>query len=176
MGTDLLLHPRFGIGDFMALGTSFFFAGYYLATERGRKLLDPLSYTWLTTLFAATTLFIVNLSLGNQFTDYSQQTWFVFVSAAVVSQIIGYTSLAYALGHLPASIVSPTMFGKPVLTTILAIPLLGEIPHVLQAVGGLFSIAGIYLVNKAHTKAAQKPDQQLSSSSEPKYSKDILKK
>jgi drug/metabolite transporter (DMT)-like permease len=153
MGSDFLLHPRFGIGDLMALGTSIFYAGYYLATERGRKFLDPLTYTWLMTLFASITLLIINVVLGNRLTGYSTETWIVFLSTAIVSQIIGYISIAYALGHLPASIVSPTMLGQPVLTTLLAIPLLGEIPHLIQAIGGFITISGIYLVNKAHSRA-----------------------
>ena len=160
MGSDFLLHPRLGIGDLMALGTSVFFAGYYLATERGRKFLDPLTYTWLMTVFATITLLMINLGLGNHLTGYSTQTWLVFLSAAIVSQIIGYTALAYALGHLPASIVSPTMLGQPVLTTILAIPLLGEVPHLIQAIGGLITISGIYLVNQAHSKATKVENKQ----------------
>lgn len=155
MGSDFYLHPRFGVGDLMALGTSVFYAGYYLATERGRKFLDPLTYTWLMTLFATITLLTINLGLGNQLTGYSTQTWLVFISAAIVSQIIGYTALAFALGHLPASIVSPTMLGQPVLTTILAIPLLGEIPYPIQAIGGLVTISGIYLINQAHSRATK---------------------
>ena len=39
-------------------------------------------------------------------------------------------ALAYALGHLPASIVAPTMVMQPVVTALLAIPLLGETPNI----------------------------------------------
>jgi drug/metabolite transporter (DMT)-like permease len=153
MGADFILHPRFGIGDLMALGTSFFYAGYFLATERGRKYLDSLTYAWLMALSATATLFIINLLLGNHFTGYSTNTWLIFFISAIVSQIIGYVSMAYALGHLPASVVSPTMLGQPVLTTLLAIPLLGEIPLPFQILGGLLALTGIYLVNQAHSKA-----------------------
>jgi drug/metabolite transporter (DMT)-like permease len=61
-------------------------------------------------------------------------------------------SLAYALGHLPASIVSPTMILQPVITTLLAIPLLGEIPSIWQGVGGIIALAGIYIVNQSHNR------------------------
>ena len=37
---------------------------------------------------------------------------------------------------LPASIISPTMIGQPIMTAILAVPLLGEIPTILQFSGG----------------------------------------
>jgi drug/metabolite transporter (DMT)-like permease len=62
-------------------------------------------------------------------------------------------SLAYTLGHLPASIVSQTMIGQPIVTAILAIPLLGEIPTFLQFIGGAIALAGIYLVNVAHNRS-----------------------
>lgn len=155
MGTDFLLKPRFGVGDLMALGTSVFYAGYFLATERGRKFFDPLTYTWLMSFTASLTLLVINIVLQNPLTGYTTNTWIVFLSAAVVSQIIGYTSLAYALGHLPASVVSPTMLGQPVLTTILAIPLLREVPHLFQIIGGLITLSGIYFVNQAHTRATK---------------------
>ena len=99
---------------------------------------------------AALVLLLINAVLGNSLTGYSSQTWLAFLGAAIVSQVIGYISLSYALGHLPAHIVSPTMITQPVMTTILAIPLLGEIPLPLQIVGGVMALAGIYMVNQAH--------------------------
>ena len=99
----------------------------------------------------------INLVLGNPITGYSAQTWLVFFAAAIVSQIVGYMSLTYALGHLPASIVSPTMIGQPIVTAILAVPLLGEIPTFLQFVGGVTALAGIYIVNQAHNRSKQIP-------------------
>jgi drug/metabolite transporter (DMT)-like permease len=64
--------------------------------------------------------------------------------------MIGYLAISYALGHLPASIVSPTLIGQPILTTFLAIPMLGEIPNTLQWIGGAIALAGIYIVNQSH--------------------------
>jgi drug/metabolite transporter (DMT)-like permease len=153
VGSDFLNHPRLGIGDLMALGSSFFYAAYYLATERGRKSLDSLSYTWLVAASAAVTLAVINIILQHPFTGYSTQTLLAFVGAGVVSQVFGYFSVSYALGHLPASLVAPTMIGQPVLTTILAIPLLGEIPYPVQIVGGVIALTGIYLVHQAHLRA-----------------------
>jgi drug/metabolite transporter (DMT)-like permease len=100
-------------------------------------------------------LLIINLALRNPITGYSSQSWLVFFAAAIVSQIAGYMSITYALGHLPASIVSPTMVGQPIATAILAVPLLGEIPTFLQLVGGATALAGIYIVNQAHNKSRQ---------------------
>jgi len=153
LGTDFLIHPRLGIGDLMAIGTGVFYAGYMLVTQRSREHFNPLAHLWIMGLSASFGLLVINLALRNPITGYSSQTWIIFFAAAIVSQIMGYMSLAYALGHLPASIVSPTMVGQPIVTAILAIPLLGEIPTFLQFIGGATALAGIYIVNQAHNKS-----------------------
>ena len=152
LGTDLILHPRFGVGDVMAMLTGFFYGGYFLFTEKSRLHFDPVSHIWLVGIGASLALFIINRILHYPLTGYDTRTWLVFLATAIVSQLIGYMALAYALGHLPASIVSQTMVLQPVVTTVLAIPLLGEIPGVWQGVGGAVALAGIYLVNQSHNR------------------------
>ncbi|HLF74693.1 MAG TPA: DMT family transporter [Anaerolineales bacterium] len=152
LGTDLILHPRFGVGDVMAMLTGFFYGGYFLFTEKSRLHFDPVSHIWLVGIGASLALFIINRILHYPLTGYDTRTWLVFLATAIVSQLIGYMALAYALGHLPASIVSPTMVLQPVVTTVLAIPLLGEIPGVWQGVGGAVALVGIYMVNQSHNR------------------------
>ncbi len=153
VGTDFLTHPTFGIGDLMASAAAIFYASYQLITQRGRVHIDPFRYTWLVGVSATLGMLVMNLLLGNSFSGYSTQTWLIFLATAIVSQMIGYLAISYALGHLPASVVSPTLIGQPILTAMLAIPLLGEIPIPIQWVGGAVALAGIYIVNQAHVQA-----------------------
>lgn len=155
MGTDFILHPRFGIGDLMATFTGFFYGGYYLITEKSRAHFDSVTHIWFVGIGASIALFVINTILQNPFAGYDRSTWLVFLSSAVVSQLIGYMALAYALGHLPASIVAPTMVLQPVVTAILAIPLLGEIPTIWQGIGGAIALVGIYIVNRSHQQTLQ---------------------
>lgn len=150
MGTDFILHPRFGVGDLMATCTGFFYGCYFLFTEKSRAHFDSVSHIWFVGVGASVTLFIINLALGNPLVGFDSRAWLVFLASAVVSQLIGYMALAYALGHLPASVVAPTMILQPVVTTLLAIPLLGEIPTIWQGVGGAIALTGIYIVNRSH--------------------------
>jgi len=150
MGSDFLRHPALGLGDMMACTAAVFYAGYQLTTQRGRNYIDPLRYMWLVGLSATLGMFIMNIVLDNSFTGYPAQTWVIFFATAIVSQMIGYLAITYALGHLPASVVSPTLIGQPILTTVLAIPMLGEIPTTIQWVGGAIALAGIYIVNQSH--------------------------
>jgi drug/metabolite transporter (DMT)-like permease len=157
MGSDFLIHPRLGIGDLMASAAAVFYASYMLSTQRGRQHIDPFRYTWLVGVSASCAALIVNLILQYPLFGYEARTWLVFLATAIVSQTIGYISISYALGHLPARVVSPTLIGQPILTTILAIPLLGEIPTALQLAGGVIALAGIYIVNQSHRSAEELP-------------------
>ncbi len=155
MGSDFLTHPTLGLGDIMASTAAIFYASYQLITQRGRIHIDPFRYTWLVGVSATMGMLIINIALGNSFTGFSTQTWVIFFATAIVSQMIGYLAITYALGHLPASIVAPTLIGQPILTAILAIPLLNEIPSTIQWIGGGIALAGIYIVNQSHRQNQQ---------------------
>jgi drug/metabolite transporter (DMT)-like permease len=147
VGGDFLLAPSFTAGNLLAIISSLFYAGYFLVTQRGRVRLDPLSYLLVVNTFAGLSLGVGNLLMGNALTGYPAATWQVFFATAIISQVGGYFSIAYALGHLPASVVSPTMMIQPVISSLLAIPLMGENLAALQWAGAGAVIAGIALVN-----------------------------
>jgi drug/metabolite transporter (DMT)-like permease len=148
-GNDFLNNPRFTSGDSFAFISSFFYAAYFLAVQKGRVRADTVQFVWWVTSTAAISLFFINLFLGIPFGGYPMKTILVFLGAAVLSQTIGYYSVVYALGHLPAAIVAPTMIGQPILSGLLAVPLLGEALQVGQIFGGLSVLAGIYVVNRS---------------------------
>ena len=95
------------------------------------------------------TLITVNLILKTPLTGYPAQTYLAFLGAALFSQIGGYLAIGYALGHLPASVVSPMMIGQPLLTGVLAVALLGENLSTLQVVGGAIVLVGIFWVHRS---------------------------
>jgi drug/metabolite transporter (DMT)-like permease len=152
LGNDLMIHTYLGIGDLMAITAGFFYAGYLLTTQFGRRSMDPLSYMVVMVISASLFTLIINVFLGVPLFGYSTQSWIVFAIMAVVSQILGYVSITFALGRLPASLVSPTMIAQPILTTILAVPLLNELPQLFQIIGGLIAIAGIFLVHVSYNR------------------------
>ena len=150
MGGNFFLHPQLGLGDMMAAGSSFFYAAYILITQWGRKRLDSLSLVWINGASACVWMLFVIILFKQPLVGFSLQTWMVFIFAAIITQIIGYMAISYALGNLPASVVSPSLNLQPVVTIILAIPLLNEVPSTLQIIGSLFIIGGVYIINYAH--------------------------
>lgn len=152
LSSDFFQHPAVSRGDLLAIISSFFYAGYFIVTESGRKHLDTLSYIWMVGVSSTLTMAVVNLSLGLPFSGYPAQAYWAFLGAALFSQIGGYLAVGYALGHLPASVVSPTMIGQPVLTALLAMPLLGEKLYPIQILGGLIVLVGVYWVHRGRAR------------------------
>lgn len=144
---DFLHHPALGWGDILALIAGIFYAGYFLAAQRGRQYLDTVSFIWLVGLVSTLSLVVVCVGLDLPLTGYPVKTYLAFLGAALVSQILGYLSVGYALGHLPASTVSPSMVAQPVVTALIAVPILGEGLTLTQVFGGGLVLLGIYLVH-----------------------------
>ncbi|MCB9418436.1 MAG: DMT family transporter [Ardenticatenaceae bacterium] len=150
LGLDAL--KDVGLGTSLGLLSGLFYAGYYLVTQRSRQKLDALSSFWLSALSSTFFLLLAALLLGQPLTGYPTATYWNFLGLALLVQAGGQLAINFALGYLPASVVSPTMLAQPVLTAIFAIPLLGETLSFWQIVGGLAVIAGVYIVHRSRTK------------------------
>jgi len=148
LGGDFLAGAAAGLGGLLALAAGFFYAGFFLATQRAREGLGAFTSWWLSALASALGLLLACLLLGQPLTGYTTAAYLNFLALALVTQVGSYLFVNYALGHLPASIVSPTLLLQPIATLLLAIPLLGERPDLGRALGGLLVVAGVWIVNR----------------------------
>ena len=93
-------------------------------------------------------LWIACLVLGVPLTGYSANAWIALIGLALVSQVGGWLAINYALGHLRATVTSVTLLFQPVLTTLIAIPLLHEYLLPEHMLGGMLVLAGLYVVHR----------------------------
>ena len=138
---------RFNHGDLLAIVASMFYAAYLLTTQKARVANDTLTFMTISVVVGAVLLLAYNLCLGLPMSGFSAGSWWALVGLGLVSQLVGWLAINYALGHLKASAVSVSLLGQAVVTALLSIPLLGETLGVAQTVGGLLVLSGIYLVN-----------------------------
>jgi drug/metabolite transporter (DMT)-like permease len=138
-------------GDFLALSASTFFAAYMLTTERVRAGMDTLTFSSISAAGTVATLLVTCLVFGSALSGYSPRAWAALLGLGLISQLTAYFALAYALGHLPATITSVGLLAQVPLTASLAVPLLGERLTAAQMAGGLLVLAGIYVVNQPAT-------------------------
>jgi drug/metabolite transporter (DMT)-like permease len=147
LGDNIFSNPQLTAGDLLGLVSSLFWASYFLATSVGRRHMDALTYIWMVTLSGGLMIFALVGILGLPVVGYPLSTYLAIMGAAFFTQICGHFLLTYALGHLPAAVVSPTMILAPVMTSLLAIPLANEPLNLWQTLGGMAVLGGILLVN-----------------------------
>lgn len=131
-------------GDLLAT-TAAFFAGVYLFI--GRSLREKVKYfPYIYIVYTYTTIFLLIFILikGVPLTGYAKVNYLYFLAMALGPTLIGHSALNYSVRFLPTTIVSLSILGEPILTTIFAWILLGEKINTLTFVGGFFIIGGIY--------------------------------
>lgn len=147
-----------GAGTLLGLLASVFYGSYFLITQRGRERLDALSFFWISAFSASLCLLLFSLSFHLPIVGFSVTSYLYLVAMGLVTQVAGWLTINYAQGLLPASVVSPTLLGQPVVTALLAGPLLGEWIGPLEVVGGVAVLAGILLVHQSRLRQpSQRP-------------------
>lgn len=149
LGLDALKEFEMGLGSLMGLGAAIFYGSYFLVTQSARETIDAPTYFWLSSSTSTVVLLVVVGLLGQPLTGYPAQGWFSFLAMGLVVQLVGWMAINYAQGHLPATLVSPTLLIQPVLTALLAGPILGESLGWGQIIGGAVVLAGVYQVHRS---------------------------
>jgi drug/metabolite transporter (DMT)-like permease len=65
--------------------------------------------------------------------------------SALVPQVIGHSLLTRAVRHTTPTVVALATTSEPVLSALFAIPILGEVPSALVALGCAITLAGVVL-------------------------------
>ena len=141
-------------GSLLAIASSVMYAGYLLTTQRVRRSTNTLTFMTVSVVSSTLLLLALNVLLGQPLTGYPLQSWLALLGLGLVSQLGGWLAINYALGVLPATRVSVTLLGQVVVTTLLAVPLFGEIPTAMQFVGALMIMGGIYTVLRARESSS----------------------
>ena len=148
VGRDVFAHPEVGWGDLLSVGSSFFYAGYLLTTNRARRTMGTMPFMWISSVASTVMLLAYVLLMGEELTGFTPEQWWSLIALGLVSHALGWLAINYSLGHLPAPLASVTLLSQPVITALLAVPLLSEHLSAYQVVGGALVLAGIYIVNR----------------------------
>lgn len=148
-------------GDILAFAGAIFIAGYVLIGRELRARMSLLPYTFLVYGVAAAALAMLNLALGCAFYPYPPMTWVWFMALAVIPTICGHSIFNWALKYVKAAVVSVSILGEPVGATVLAYFIFREIPSIMQLIGGLIIITGLYIFISSQRQPEPKPTNQL---------------
>jgi drug/metabolite transporter (DMT)-like permease len=140
------------IGDALALTGAFMASGYLIAGSKAREHLDIVTYVTLVFTISALFLLLTSLVIGMPFTGYKPSSYLFMVLLAVVPQLIGHTSINWALKHLKTSMVAISILGEPVGATILAYIFFRESVGAIQLAGIVLIFSAILIASKKGRK------------------------
>ena len=140
-------------GDILALAGAVAASGYFLIGRRLRARLSLLGYVFPVYCTAGVVLVLLVLLSGLPVLPQRQETWLWLLLLALGPQILGHSSLNWALRFLSATYVTIAVLGEPIGATLLAWWLLGERLSCWALAGGALILAGIVVASRAERPA-----------------------
>jgi len=152
LGYQNILHLQVNSGFFLAISASVFYALYLLTSTVIRQSFDTVSFFMFALFGSVFATFIYVQITDAPMWGFSLHTWMALAGMGLLSHLLGWLALNYALGHIPSTEASIALLSQSVLTALLATLLLGEHIGLHQIVGGIIVLSGIALVYIKRTR------------------------
>jgi drug/metabolite transporter (DMT)-like permease len=162
--TGLFQNPI--LGDGLALLGAFAGAAYYLLGRNSQHLgLSLRSYAGIAYGTAALVLVPMPALFGIHYFQYPLETYLWILLLGLIPQLIGHTSVNWAVKYLNPTVVASVVLLEPIGSAVGAIFLFKEIPGLAIVLGGLVLLAGVLIVVRAPQAQPNSSKSNLSPSS-----------
>jgi drug/metabolite transporter (DMT)-like permease len=144
-------------GNLLALAGALMASVYVLAGRVLRRELSLLAYIWPAYGLGALVLLLGCGLAGQPLVGYEPRVYGLLLLLALGPQIVGHSSVNWALRYLSPTFVTVAVLGEPLGATLLALLVLGERPPWVLLLGGVILLLGIGLaVHSERTQAAER--------------------
>ncbi len=139
------------LGNLLALSGAICVSAYFLLGRSAqRRGLSLQAYIGVAYGVAALVLLPLPFVFGFDYGGYSSTTFFWIALLALVPQLVGHTSLNYAVKHIDPTLVATIILLEPIGSALLALALFSEVPSLLTIVGAAILLVGVGLTTR-HT-------------------------
>jgi drug/metabolite transporter (DMT)-like permease len=133
------------LGDVLAFAGALAMAAYLLLGRVARQRLPISTYAASVYAVAAAALLPACLLTGSSLGGYQAASWLALAGVVIGPQLLGHTVFNGLLASVSASVVAVVMLLEPVIATVLAWWLFGELPGVSLWAGAPMVLAGVWL-------------------------------
>jgi drug/metabolite transporter (DMT)-like permease len=157
--SDFLI-PDFRFGIILSLIATWTWAFATLYTKKQALKFNPYFSLGLQMLISGITLFSFTNLTGNavSLSAIPWQSWASIAYLVIFGSLIAFIAYLYALQNLPTEQASIYAYINPMVAVLCGWIIFGEKVSIYISIGGLVTLLGIYLVNKAY-KAIPPPEQ-----------------
>ena len=133
------------LGDVLAFAGALAMAAYLLLGRVARRRLPVSTYAASVYGVAAVVLLPASLLTGASLGGYEATAWLALAGVVVGPQLLGHTVFNSLLASVSASLVAVVMLLEPVIATVLAWWLFGELPGPSLWAGAPMVLTGVWL-------------------------------
>jgi drug/metabolite transporter (DMT)-like permease len=137
------------LGDLLALAGAIMVAGYLMIGRRVRAKRSLVTYAALVYGVALATVLAIVAASGQPLVGFDSQAYMWLVAIGLVPQLIGHSTLNWALHYLSATYVAIVTLAEPIGSGVLAYLVLGEVVTPLVAAGAALVLTGIAIASRA---------------------------
>lgn len=141
------------IGGLLSLIGAVAVAVYLVIGRKLRATLPIIPYIWLVYGFGGIVLTVILVLTQMPIVGYTPAAYLLLLAMALFPQLIGHSSLNYAVGYLSATFVGLLTQLEPIGSALLAFLLFGEVPQPVQIVGSAIILGGVILATLARTSS-----------------------
>ena len=120
--------------------------GYFVVGRSVRASVEAHSYNLVVYSTAGVVLAVAAALLGQSLGPFAPREYMLFAALAFFCTMLGHSVFNWALRYVRPALVSATIVLEPVFASLIAVPVLQEVPGPRTALGGALAIAGILLV------------------------------
>jgi drug/metabolite transporter (DMT)-like permease len=132
------------LGDLLALIGAVMSSLYMIfGSQAQRRGLDTGSYVAIAYFTAALCLFPLPFLFKVSYLGYQGKVYLYICLMALMSQIIGHTSLNWSMRWISPTVISLSLLFEPVIASLVGAIVFGEVPSINLLLGGLIILGGI---------------------------------
>lgn len=144
IGQSLQVDPGRIRGDLYGIATAAFFGLYFVFAGRARARSGAARVTFEASLITSAALFLVAVAFDDRVLPHTLPGIAALLAMAIISHAGGQGLLSVALGRLPPVFSSLVIFLEAVAAALFGWMILGEPLTLIQSLGGLFILLGIW--------------------------------
>ena len=140
------------LGDLLGVLTALWYGSYIVTISQLRKKFNSTTIMFLSGSVSSALVLIAALLFEQNLIPQSVFTITVLFLLGFICQFMGQTFITYSLAYLPASLSSLSLLIQPVTATILAYMFFEEKLTLIQFMGSILILIGIYIARTKYEK------------------------
>ena len=140
------------LGDLLGVLTALWYGSYIVTISQLRKKFNSTTIMFLSGSVSSALVLIAALLFEQNLIPQSVFTITILFLLGFICQFMGQTFITYSLAYLPASLSSLSLLIQPVTATILAYLFFEEKLTLIQFMGSILILIGIYIARTKYEK------------------------